>query len=207
MLFHLFLETVVLDDDLTIKIVEVRGGITAAIELHHRTEIRRNDRKNRQNHPFRFDPGTIERLENFKTFDGLDATLILLTDGTLEILGNRFDLLGDVDVAKQLQNSFGADAKLRTGITMNIVADREEIERLRELADMAQVFNALGIVAISLLQLAALENFSFNDNGEEITGRLLIENLTIFENLGDARVNDDMGDEINDFLKLLGRDS
>ena len=46
------LETVVAIDDPPIQIIEVAGGETSAVQLHHRAQIRRNHRQRRHNHPF-----------------------------------------------------------------------------------------------------------------------------------------------------------
>ncbi len=46
MLLNLVFQTVVLDDDRTIKIVPVGKGKTSSVKHGPRTEIRRNDRKN-----------------------------------------------------------------------------------------------------------------------------------------------------------------
>ena len=46
-------QTVVTVDNPAIQIIQVGGGKTAAIQLHHRTDIRRNHRNDIHNHPLR----------------------------------------------------------------------------------------------------------------------------------------------------------
>src|SRR4051812_3176633 len=70
-------ETVIAVDDATIEIVEIGRRETAAFERNERAEVRRNDRQDREDHPFR------------TAFRG-DKTLI-----KLDALGDFFaDLLG-----------------------------------------------------------------------------------------------------------------
>ena len=48
------LQAVVAVDHPAIEVVEVGGGKAAAVQLDHRTQVRRDHRQNGQNHPFRF---------------------------------------------------------------------------------------------------------------------------------------------------------
>ncbi len=58
-----FFKAVVAVYDTAVEIVEVARGEAPAIELDHGSEFRRNDRNNRQNHPFRAVAGRSERLD------------------------------------------------------------------------------------------------------------------------------------------------
>ena len=40
-------------DDTSVQIIQIGGGETAAVQLNHRTDIRRNDRNDFQDHPLR----------------------------------------------------------------------------------------------------------------------------------------------------------
>ena len=71
-----FFKTVVSVDNAAVKVVQVAGGETAAVELNHRADIRRNDRNNVQNHPFGTCCRTVrKRFDHFKAFD--QANLLL----------------------------------------------------------------------------------------------------------------------------------
>src|SRR5688572_12446879 len=47
------LQTIIAVNDATIKIVKIRSRESAAFQRNERTQIRRNDRQHRKNHPFR----------------------------------------------------------------------------------------------------------------------------------------------------------
>ena len=68
-------QTVVTVDDTAIQIVQVRCCVPTAIEHNHRAEIRRDNRNNIQNHPFRTVAGEAECLYNFQTLEQLDTLL------------------------------------------------------------------------------------------------------------------------------------
>ncbi|MBS6163361.1 MAG: hypothetical protein KH847_05745 [Clostridiales bacterium] len=50
-------QTIIAVDDAAVQIIQVGGGKTSAVQLYHRTYIRRNNRDNIHNHPFRAVPG------------------------------------------------------------------------------------------------------------------------------------------------------
>ena len=100
-------QTVVAVDHTAIKVVEIGGCKSAAVELHHRTDFRRNDRNCVENHPFRLVAGFAERLDHLETLD--DAQLLLAACG----VKLRFELLGklfDVDFMEQLLDRLGSHA-------------------------------------------------------------------------------------------------
>ncbi len=55
------LQPVVAVDDAAIEIVQIGRGEPAAVEWHERAEIRRNDRNDIENHPFRLVPDVAGR--------------------------------------------------------------------------------------------------------------------------------------------------
>ena len=71
---HTF-QTIVTVDDPAIQIVQVRCGISAAVQHDHRAQIRRNDRNNVHNHPFRTVAGLTECLYDLQAFQQLDTLL------------------------------------------------------------------------------------------------------------------------------------
>jgi len=69
------LQTIVPVDYPAVQIVQVRCGITAAVQHYHRAQIRRNNRNYIQNHPLRTIAGLAECLYNFQALEELDTLL------------------------------------------------------------------------------------------------------------------------------------
>ncbi len=93
------LQTVVPVDDSAIKIVQIGGRESAAIQLYHRAEIRRNNRYAVQNHPLRAVFGLTESFYNLKS---LDDTGSLLTACLLQLCCQLFIFLVQIDLAEKL---------------------------------------------------------------------------------------------------------
>ena len=67
------LQAVVAVDDAAIEVVEVRRGEAAAVERHQRTQLRRNDRHDFENHPLRARARFDKRLDQLQSLDQLLA--------------------------------------------------------------------------------------------------------------------------------------
>ena len=65
--FHKALQAVVPVDHTAIEVVKVRGRKAATIQRDERTKIRRNDRNDRHDHPFRLCAGCEEGLNDLQT--------------------------------------------------------------------------------------------------------------------------------------------
>ena len=78
------LETVVSVNDTTVQIIQIRGGIAAAVEHDHRAQIRRNDRNHVHDHPCRLVAGLEEGLNDLESLEDLD--LLLAVGETDELL-------------------------------------------------------------------------------------------------------------------------
>ncbi len=110
------LEAVVAVDDAAVQVVQVGGGKTAAVQLNHRAQLRRNDRHHVQDHPL----GLVAAFaEGFHHLQALDDALALLAFGIpLAVLGGKLvqfglQLLGQfvqVQIHQHFPNGFGADA-------------------------------------------------------------------------------------------------
>ena len=59
----------------TVKIIQVRSRKTTTIQLNHRTQIRRNNWQDIENHPFWFIPRIFERFKYFHTFNNFNNFL------------------------------------------------------------------------------------------------------------------------------------
>ena len=87
-------QTVIAVDDPSVKIVEVGGRETAAVQLDHRTEIRRNDRDDIHDHPLRTVAGLAESFHDFQSFDNTGS---LLAGGFLKALLKLGEFLLEVN--------------------------------------------------------------------------------------------------------------
>ena len=104
---HQALEAVVAVDDAAVKVVQVAGREPAAVELHHRAHVGRDDRQRLENHPL----GTVarepERLDHLQPLDEADLALPLRG---LQLLFQIGAQLLEVDFLQQRLNRLGADA-------------------------------------------------------------------------------------------------
>ena len=96
------LETVVSVDDSAVQIIQVGCRKTASIQLHHRAQIRRNNRDHGQNHPFRLVARLTERFRNFQPLDNLD---LLLGSRILHLFLQPLAQVLKVDVLQKLHDS------------------------------------------------------------------------------------------------------
>ncbi len=103
---HQLLQAIVAIDDATIEIIQIRCGEAAAIQRHERTQLRRQDRKNIQNHPLGLVAALAERFENLQALGVLDA---LLQAGIgLHLFAHLFGKLFDLDALQEFLDGFRA---------------------------------------------------------------------------------------------------
>jgi hypothetical protein len=69
------LQAVVAVDDAAVQVVEVGGREAAAVELHHRAQVRRDDRDGVEHHRGRVVAGRAERLDDLQALEGAGAFL------------------------------------------------------------------------------------------------------------------------------------
>ena len=103
------LEAVVAVDDPAVEIIEVRGGEAAAVQLHHRPQLRRDHRQNVHNHPGWIVAGHPEGLHHFQA---LDDPELLLAGGVLQLAAQLLGELFQVDFRQQRLDGLGAHAGL-----------------------------------------------------------------------------------------------
>ena len=72
---HQLLQPVVAVDDAAIQIVQVRGREPAAVERNERTQLRRNDRNDIQNHPLGLVRRLAERIDHLQPLGELQLLL------------------------------------------------------------------------------------------------------------------------------------
>ena len=92
-------------DNPAVKIIQIRGSKSAAVQLHHRTEIRRDNRDAVQNHPLRTVSGFLEGLYNLQSLDNAGT---FLTAGIFQLGAQLFILLIQVNFLQQLLNRLRA---------------------------------------------------------------------------------------------------
>ena len=101
-------QTVISIDNPTVKIIQVRRSETSAIQLYHRSDIRRNHRNHCQNHPFRTVSGSTEGLHNFQT---LDNSRPLLSGGVFQFLFQFVGFRFQINAFQKLFNRLGAHSR------------------------------------------------------------------------------------------------
>ncbi len=153
------LEAVVAVDHTTVEVVEVGGREAATVELHHRAQVRRDDRDGVEDHADRLVAGLAERVDDLETLEGADLALTLAGgDGLAEVL----DLLVDVEVLEALLDRRGAHEALEVlaepvlhlaveELIAHQVLDLEALERVPHLVEARD----LALAAVTqLLHLA-----------------------------------------------------
>ena len=163
------LEPVVAVDHPAVEVVEVRGREPATVELHHRAQVRRDDRDGVEHHALGLVAGLAERVDDLEPLERPDLLLALAGgDG----LAQRLDLGGDVEVLEALLDRRGAHVALEVLAepvlhlpVQHLVAHEVlDLERLEGVPDLVEAVDlALGAVAQLLhlplgavLDLAAL---------------------------------------------------
>ena len=101
------LQAVVAVDDAAVQVVQVGRRETTAVELDHRTQIRRDDRDDVENHVGGLVVGLEERVDHLQALDGLGALLALARrDDLAQLLGRGLE----VHAVEQLAHGLGAHA-------------------------------------------------------------------------------------------------
>ena len=154
---HQLLQPVVAVDDAAIEVVQVRGREPPAVERHQRTQFRRNDRDDVEDHPL----GTVARLP--ERVGDLEAL------GVLELLLRRL---------------------LRLHLVAELDRQPLDVDALQELLDRLGAHLRLEAVLVLLARLAVL---------------LFVQELVLLQ-LGLARIDDDVGLEVEDALEVAERD-
>ena len=101
------LQTVVTVDHTTVEVVEVGGGETATVELHHRAQVRRDDRDHVEHHGLRLVAGGQEGVDDLETLEG---TGLALTGAGVDLLAQLLGSGVKVEVLQTLLDGFGAHA-------------------------------------------------------------------------------------------------
>ena len=104
---HQPLQAVVAVDDAAVEVVEVGGRKAAAVQRHQRTQVRRNHRHHRQDHPLRLVAGIAEGLDDLQA---LGELLVLDVElGLLHLDAQRRLELFEFQSLQQLADRLGAD--------------------------------------------------------------------------------------------------
>ena len=96
---HEVSQTVVSVDDTSVKIVKIGSCPSAAVELDHRSEIRRQDRKDSDDHPAGFIAGSAESFDELKLLGNFSSSLGRSGMSVRDELGTH---LFEIDILKEL---------------------------------------------------------------------------------------------------------
>ena len=156
------LEAVVAVDDAAVQVVQVRRGEAAAVEGHERTELRRNDRDDVQDHPLRAVARAAERVDDLQALGGLEAL-----QGRRLGLHDEAQLLGevvDVDALEELLDRLGAhlrdervEAVLRLELAELLLRDEALFLELLFLGERARVDDDVLLEVEDALEVAQRE--------------------------------------------------
>ena len=102
------MEAVVAVDDTAVEIVQVTGGKTTTIQLHHRAQIGRDNGQRGQHHPFRAVAALTEVLHHPQALGGLLAALFAA--GRADLFAQFLGHLVQVDLGDNVTHRFGAHA-------------------------------------------------------------------------------------------------
>src|SRR6267143_1522798 len=103
---HQLLQAVVAIDDAAVEIVQIGSGEAAAIQGYERTQLRRQDWKNVQNHPLGFVAALAERFEHFQALGVFDS--LLEARVRLHLFAHLFGKLFDFDALQEFLDGFRA---------------------------------------------------------------------------------------------------
>ncbi len=168
------LEAVVAVDHAPVEVVQVGGGETATVELHHRAELRWDHRDRLEDHPFRLVLGLDERRADLQA---LDPALLLLALRGADDLAQRARLLDEVEVAKQVADRLGAHAAAEV--------DAEAVRRAEAVLELPEEL----LVVDDLLRLELAEErprlFEPLDRVDRRLARVLAARLDVEVHLAD----------------------
>ena len=116
---HQLLQPVVAVDDAAIKVVQVGGGKTAAVQWNQGTQLRRNHRNHIQNHPVRLVAALAECLDNFQALGVLEPLLQRVL--VLHLLAQFARQSFNVNPLQQFLDGFRAHHGLEAGGTVLLV--------------------------------------------------------------------------------------
>ena len=102
-------QTVVAVDHAAVQVVQVGGGKTAAVQLDHGAQVRRQNRQHIHDHPFRTVAGNAECLNYFQTLEDAHA---LLAGGLFHLGSQLFTQLIQIDLLQQILNGLSAHSSL-----------------------------------------------------------------------------------------------
>ncbi len=101
------LEAVVTIDNAAVQIIQVGGSEATTIKLYHWTQVGRQDRQHREDHPFR---RCVRLAEGFHDLQALGCLLAPLAHGRADFLAQPGGQVVQVDVGDQFAHRLGAHA-------------------------------------------------------------------------------------------------
>ena len=202
--FHQTLQTVVADDDATVKVVQVGSGKTTAIQRDERAQLRRSHGHHLHYHPL----GTVfdmvvrlaERLKHLQTLQ--QVLLALLSLHFVSFGTQAVGFLVKVDAFQQVINGLGThlgDELIRVVLRQILVLNGQHLHQVK-IFFLAQEFESGHFAAIIVARnLLAFEKTALNhhitlvvNDGIEFLGRdaqqstYFIRQRTEIPNVGDG---------------------
>ena len=172
------LESVVAVDHTAVQVVEVGRRETATVELHHRTQVRRDDRDAVENHAGRLVLGLLEGRDDAQT---LERTRLLLALARRDDLAQQLRLGVEVEVLETLLQRRSAHAALEVQtetVTHLAVEDLVALEvlDLEVLETIPDLLEALDLLIRALADLRHLALGRLADLAAGVSlGALLLE--------------------------------
>ena len=121
------LEAVVAVDDAAVEVVEVRRGEAPTVQLHHGTQLRRDDRHGLEHHHLGL---VARRQERGDDLQALDGTGLLLALGRLDLLLQVGGLGVEIHLLQQVADRLGAHAAAE--VLAEAVGGAEPVAQLAE---------------------------------------------------------------------------
>ena len=123
---HDFLQPVVAVDDAPVEVVQVGGGEAAAIQLHHRPQLRWDDGNDFHDHPVRSGARTDEGFHHIQPLDGAHAPRPGdCPDSLLQLASQGFQ----VNFIEQLADCRGAQAGLHPTAGLRAHASGQDVQQ------------------------------------------------------------------------------
>src|SRR4051794_4749125 len=153
------LEPVVPVDDAAVQVVHVAGREAAAVELHHRAQVRRDDRDAVQHHAHGRVAGLLERRDDLEPLEGPQLALAL---AGADRLAQRGGLGVEVELGEQLLQRRGTHAALEvlTEAVAQLAVERLVGDQLLDLELAEGVEHLLEAVDLPLRAVAHLAHLA-----------------------------------------------
>jgi len=160
--FQQALEAVVAVDDAAIEIVQVGRGEAAAVQLHHRPQVGRDDRQHGQDHPLRPVAAGAQRLDHLQALGGPLGRLLAAAGAHFapQVAAELLQIHALEDLVERLGAHAGAEDVAELALQLAVVVLIQE-RHLRQRFEL---------VAVSLGLLAQTDHFLIHPIAQPFAG-------------------------------------